>query len=145
MKKLLLFLFITINIITLNGCSPKIQTGNVQTEWKPRGQMYFVAPDGRYKGAIPCKSCPGIEVTLNFDKNNSVVKDMRYIQSKNKNTRQSGTWVVTSGNIVQVTYANNSTQEFYKAQNGGHLIMLNDKRELNINPSQAQFFIFNKD
>ena len=33
----------------------------------------------------------------------------------------------------------------YKAQNGGHLVMLNSKKELNINPSQAQFFIFNKD
>lgn len=70
---------------------------------------------------------------------------MRYIASKNKNTKESGTWVVTPGNIVQVTLNNKGTKEYYKAQNGGHLVMLNDKKELNIHPSQAQFFIFNKD
>ena|SRR5690606_14573578 len=145
MKKLLLILFVGLNVITLSGCSQKIHTSNNQTEWKPRGPLYFIAPDGRYKGAIPCKNCPGIEVTLSFNKDNSLVKDMRYIQSKNKNTKENGTWVVTSGNIVQVTYANNTLKEFYKAQNGGHLIMLNSKKELNINPSQAQFFIFNQD
>jgi|SRR5690606_20298817 len=145
MKKLLLIIFIGINVITLNGCSQKMYPSNSETEWKPRGPLFFIAPEGRYKGAVPCTNCPGIEVTLNFNKDNSVVKDMRYIQSKNKNTKQSGTWVVTSNNIVQVTYTNNNHKEFYKAQNGGHLIMLNSKKELNINPSQAQFFIFNKD
>lgn len=113
-------------------------------EWRPRGQMFFVAPEGKYIGAVPCKDCPGIEVSLDFHKDNSVVKSMRYIQSKTKNAKVTGTWVVTAGNIIQVTY-NKAPQEYYKAQNGGHLVMLNSKKELNINPSQAQFFIFNKD
>ena len=114
------------------------------TEWRPRGQMFFVAPEGKYIGAVPCKDCPGIEVSLDFKKDNSVVKSMRYIQSKTKSSKVTGTWVVTAGNIIQVSY-NKAPQEYYKAQNGGHLVMLNSKKELNINPSQAQFFIFNKD
>jgi len=145
MKKLLLTLVVGLITVTISGCSQKMHTNSTQAEWKPRGPLFFIAPEGRYKGAIPCKNCPGVEVTLNFNKDNSLTKDMRYIQSKNKNTKESGTWVVTSGNIVQVTYASNTPKEFYKAQNGGHLIMLNSKKELNINPSQAQFFIFNKD
>lgn len=147
MKNLLLVLFIGLTAMSLSSCSKKIHAtkGEAQKEWKPRGQLYFVAPNGKYKGAVPCKDCPGIEVTLNFDKDNSVVKDMRYIQSATKNAKHTGTWIVTNGNIVQVTYPNNSNKEYYKAQNGGHLIMLNDKKELNINPAQAQFFIFNKD
>jgi hypothetical protein len=114
------------------------------SEWRPRGQMFFVAPEGKYIGAVPCKDCPGIEVSLDFKKDNSVVKSMRYIQSKIKNSKVTGTWVVTAGNIIQISY-NKAPQEYYKAQNGGHLVMLNSKKELNINPSQAQFFIFNKD
>lgn len=133
------------------GCTarkgPAINSGTSQSasaEWRPRGQLFFVAPEGKYIGAIPCKDCPGIEVTLDFNKDNSVVKSMRYIQSKTKNSKTNGSWVVTAGNIIQITY-NKAPQEYYKAQNGGHLIMLNSKKELNINPSQAQFFIFNKD
>jgi len=147
MKKLILLLFIGINALLLSSCSKKIQSGvnNQELQWKPRGPLYFIAPDGKYKGAIPCNNCPGIEVTLDFNGDNSVVKSMRYIQSANKNTKDIGTWVVTAGNIIQVTYPKKSPQEFYKAQNGGHLILLNSKKELNINPTQAQFFIFNKD
>ena len=95
-------------------------TTSEPSEWRPRGQMFFVAPEGKYIGAIPCKDCPGIEVSLDFKKDNSVVKSMRYIQSKNKNSKVTGSWVVTAGNIIQVTF-NNAPQEYYKAQNGGHL------------------------
>ena len=147
MRKILLFLFIGLSTTILSSCTIKIYTaeGNQEAKWKPHGPLFFIAPDGKYKGAIPCNNCPGIEVTLDFNTNNTIVKSMRYIQSSNKNTKDNGTWVVTPGNIVQVTYPNKATKEYYKAQNGGHLIMLNSKKELNINPAQAQFFIFNKD
>ncbi len=150
-RKTTLPLFILGVLLMLSGCtaqrSPATQASagpSQPVEWRPRGQMFFVAPEGKYIGAIPCKDCPGIEVSLDFKKDNSVVKSMRYIQSKNKNSKVTGSWVVTAGNIIQVTF-NKAPQEFYKAQNGGHLVMLNSKKELNINPSQAQFFIFNKD
>lgn len=150
-RKTTLPLFILGVLLMLSGCTAQrstatqTSTGPTQpVEWRPRGQMFFVAPEGKYIGAIPCKDCPGIEVSLDFKKDNFVVKSMRYIQSKNKNSKVTGSWVVTAGNIIQVTF-NKAPQEFYKAQNGGHLVMLNSKKELNINPSQAQFFIFNKD
>src|SRR5690606_14282137 len=145
MKNFLSFLLLTLIVCTLIGCSPQVRLGETsETVWKPRGPLFFVAPEGTYKGAIPCSNCPGIEVTLDFNADNSVVKSMRYIQSKNINTKENGAWVVTPGNIVQVTYPNKASREYYKAQNSGHLVMLNEKKELNINPSQAQFFIFNK-
>lgn len=154
MKKFLLFLLI-INVALLSSCSSKkaftesnnsAVINNEETQWEPHGPLFFIAPAGKYKGAIPCKDCPGIEVSLDFKDDNSVVKTMRYIQSANKNAKDVGTWIVTSNNIIQVSYSQKaSPQEYYKAQSGGHLIMLNDKKELNINPSQAQFFIFNPD
>jgi len=153
MKKFLLFLLV-INTLLLSRCSSKntlIENNNSSTinneeeQWSPRGPLFFIAPAGKYKGAIPCKDCAGIEVSLDFKDDNSVVKTMRYIQSTNKNAKDVGTWVVTSNNIIQVSYSQKPAQEYYKAQNGGHLIMLNDKKELNINPAQAQFFIFNPD
>ena len=147
MKKLLFFLIIALQTILLTSCSKKIRIetdSNKENSWKPRGPLFFIAPDGTYKGAIPCKNCPGVEVTLEFNKDNSIVKNMRYIQSSNKNTKEVGSWVVMADNIIHVSYSNKVTQEYYKAQNGGHLIMLNNNKELNINPLQAQFFIFNK-
>lgn len=152
MKKYILLLLI-INVALLSSCSStKTLTKNNNSgafnneEWKPHGPLFFIAPAGKYKGAIPCKDCPGIEVSLDFKEDNSVVKTMRYIQSTNKNSKKLGTWVVTLNNIIQVSYSQNSAPpEYYKAQSGGHLIMLNDKKELNINPLQAQFFIFNPD
>src|SRR5690606_3890866 len=119
MKKHLLLLCMFFSLLLLNSCSKRVY--NQETQWKPRGPLFFIAPAGKYKGAIPCKDCPGIEVTLNFNDDNSVVKSMRYIQSPNKNTKSVGTWVVTPGNIVQVSY-NKLPQEYYKAQNGGHLV-----------------------
>lgn len=150
-RKTTLPLFILSVLFLIAGCtaqrSPAAQSNPVSAqpvEWRPRGQMFFVAPEGKYIGAVPCKDCPGIEVSLDFKKDNSVVKTMRYIQSKTKSSKLTGSWVVTTGNIVQITFSK-APQEYYKAQNGGHLVMLNSKKELNINPSQAQFFIFNKD
>src|SRR5690606_6177358 len=146
MKNYLFLLLLASSSCMLIGCSPKLRSGETSdTAWKPLGPLFFIAHEGTYKGAVPCKDCPGIEVTLQFNENNSVVKSMRYIASKNKNAKESGTWIVIPGNIVQVTFPNKATKEYYKAQSGGHLVMLNDKRELNIHPSQAQFFIFNKD
>lgn len=154
MKNNVVQLFFLILIISLASCSPKVSqnlsspnsTPDVLAEWKPRGPLFFVAPAGTYRGAVPCNDCPGIEVTLNFKDDNSVVKSQRYILSKTKKTsKHTGSWVVIEDNIVRISFSDNSPQEFYKAQNGGHLILLNADKTLNIDPAQAQFFIFNPD
>lgn len=107
--------------------------------------MFFIAPSGTYRGAIPCKDCPGIEVTLDFKDDNSVVKSQRFISKSRKVSKHAGQWVVIKDNIVRISFSDNSPQEFYKAQNGGHLILLNTEKELKIDPAQAQFYIFNPD
>lgn len=153
MKDKLIRLLLIVTTFFYFSCSPKVSQnatslpveGNLN-EWTPRGPLFFVAPSGVYKGAIPCNDCPGVEVTLNFKDNNSVVKSQRFIQSKTKKTsKHTGNWVVIEDNIVRITFSDNSPQEFYKAQNGGHLILLNNKKELKIDPAQAQFYIFNPD
>ena len=132
-----------------SSCSPQVtQNGNssaeyVKEEFKPRGPMFWIAPSGMYKGAIPCSDCPGIEVTLNFKKDYSVERTMRYIKKGGQTTKIKGTWVVQAGNIVQIDYPGKTPKEFYKAQSGAHLIKLNAKQEIEKNPT-GQFNMFNK-
>lgn len=126
-----------------SNCSSKIRQGELaKEEFKLRGQLFWVEPSGLYKGAIPCSDCAGIEVTLNFNANNTVEKSMRYIKKDGKTLHSKGTWVVRAGNIVQVTYP--SSTEFYKAKAGAHLVALNSKMEEEKNQT-GQFNIFNKD
>ena len=128
----------------LSACSPKIKGVNNSLDnetFVPKGPMFWVAPSGIYKGAIPCSDCPGIEVTLNFKKDYSIEKTMRYINKGGQTKKMKGTWVVQAGNIVQINYS--GSVEFYKAQAGAHLIALNAKKEVDENQT-GQFNIFNK-
>ena len=130
--------------VGLASCSSKIRQNELaREEFMPRGQLFWVEPNGVYKGAIPCTDCAGIEVTLNFKADNTVEKSMRYIKKNGQTMKMKGTWVVQAGNIVQVTYPTNTSTEFYKAKAGAHLVALNSKKEEDNNPT-GQFNIFNK-
>jgi hypothetical protein len=128
--------------VTQNGM-PSNELATVKEEFRPRGQLFWVEPSGQYKGAIPCSDCPGIEVTLDFKKDYTVEKTMRYIKKGGQTKKLKGTWVVQAGNIVQISYPTNTPNEFYKAQAGAHLIALNDKKEIDKEPI-GQFNVFNK-
>lgn len=130
--------------VGLTSCSSKImQNELVREDFVPRGPLFWIEPDGLYKGAIPCTDCAGIEVTLNFKADNTVEKSMRYIKKNGQTKKMKGTWIVQAGNIVQITYPSNTSTEFYKAKAGAHLVALNSKKEEDKNPS-GQFNIFNK-
>lgn len=132
-----------------SNCSPKVtQNASVQTEYvkeefKPRGPLFWIAPAGMYKGAIPCPDCPGIEVILKFKKDYTVEKSMRYIKKNGKTIHSKGTWIVQAGNIVQISYPDKTPMEFYKAKTGAHLIALNSKKEEDKNQT-GQFNMFTK-
>ncbi len=144
--------FVSLSLIIgigFSSCSPQVTQGNnsskkyVKEEFRARGPLFWVAPSGLYKGAVPCQDCAGIEVTLNFKKDYSVEKTMRYIKTGGKTIKSKGTWVVQAGNIVQIDYPGNVSKEFYKAQAGAHLLKLNAKQEIEKNPT-GQFNVFNK-
>lgn len=146
MKKTYLFTLPGIIFLLFSYCNA--QTYSFSTEelagYTPHGPLFWIQPEGTYKGAVPCEDCPGIEVTLKFNENNTVQKSMRYIQKKTSNKKISGTWVVEAGNIVRVTFNGGRVREYYKAQAGGHLIALNEKKE-KIDDRTGQFNIFNPD
>ncbi|HLT43016.1 MAG TPA: copper resistance protein NlpE [Sphingobacteriaceae bacterium] len=131
-----------------SSCSSKVTRGGSSSEFggkeefRPRGPLFWIEPSGQYKGAIPCSDCAGIEVTLDFKKDYTVEKTMRYIKKGGQTKKLKGTWVVQAGNIVQISYAN-TPKEFYKAQAGAHLIALNDKQEID-KERVGQFNVFNK-
>src|SRR5690606_30968161 len=151
MKKVFFIASLLFIGLGFSGCSSKItqnaglsnELGSVKEEFKPRGQMFWIEPSGLYKGAIPCSDCAGIEVTLDFKKNYTVEKTMRYIKKGGQTKKMKGTWVVQAGNIVQIEYSASVPKEFYKAQAGAHLIALNGKLEMEKNPT-GQFNMFNK-
>lgn len=135
--------------MVISGCSSKVTQNELivkeysKDEFTPRGPMFWIEPSGLYKGAIPCSDCAGIEVTLDFKKNYTVEKTMRYIKKGGQTKKMKGTWVVQAGNIVQIEYSASVPKEFYKAQAGAHLIALNGKLEMEKNPT-GQFNMFNK-
>lgn len=135
--------------MVISGCSSKVTQNELivkeysKEEFTPRGPMFWIEPSGLYKGAIPCSDCAGIEVTLDFKKNYTVEKTMRYIKKGGQTKKMKGTWVVQAGNIVQIEYSASVPKEFYKAQAGAHLIALNGKLEMEKNPT-GQFNMFNK-
>jgi hypothetical protein len=151
MKKIFYVALLLFIGLGFSSCSSKItqnsgfsnELGSVKEEFKPRGQLYWVEPSGLYKGAVPCSDCAGIEVTLDFKKDYTVEKTMRYIKKDGQTKKMKGTWVVQAGNIVQISYPANTPKEFYKAQSGAHLLALNAKQEIDKNPT-GQFNVFNK-
>lgn len=149
MKKWYFVALVLLIEIGFSSCSPKVSQGSrssadyVKEDFKPRGPLFWIAPSGIYKGAIPCSDCAGIEVTLNFKKDYTVEKTTRYIKAGGKTSKIKGTWVVQAGNIVQIDYPGKMPKEFYKAQAGAHLIGLNAKKEIEKNPT-GQFNMFNK-
>lgn len=144
MRRSVFVVLITFLGIGFTSCSKKISQQHQLSEFRLRGQLFWVEPSGIYKGAIPCVDCAGIEVTLDFNENNTVKKTMRYIKEGRKVERREGTWVVQAGNIVEISYPNKTLKEFYKAKSGGHLVALNVKLEEEKSEG-GQFNIFNKD
>src|SRR5690554_5523755 len=145
MKKVYFIAMLLCIGVGVTSCSSKVRQNEIaKEEFKPRGQLFWVEPAGLYKGAIPCSNCAGIEVTLNFKKDNTVEKSMRYIKKGGTTKHKKGKWVVQARNIVQVNYASNTPVEFYKAKEGAHLIALNSKKEEEKNPT-GQFNVLNKD
>lgn len=135
--------------VGLSACSPKIKGSNraridlEKGNFVPKGPMFWIAPSGLYKGAIPCSDCPGIEVTLNFNKDYSIEKTIHHVKKGAQVIKMKGTWVVQEGNIVQVNFSSPKSVEYYKAQAGAHLLALNAKKEIEKNQS-GQFNVFNK-
>lgn len=119
-------------------------TSEELANYKLHGPLFWIQPEGTYKGAVPCDNCPGIEVTLKFNEDNTLTKSMRYIQRSGSNKKLTGTWLVEAGNIIRVTLNGSNTREYYKAQSGGHLIAL-DKDKNKIEDRTGQFNIFNPD
>lgn len=147
MRKIAVFAVFNFCTLSFFSCSAqRIYTISAKQleEYKPHGPLFWIEPKGTYKGAIPCKDCPGIEVTLVFKADNTVKKSMRYIQSGGRIQHVSGTWLVEAGNIVRITYPGSTPKEYYKAQSGGHLIALSSEKQP-IEDKSGQFNIFNQD
>lgn len=135
-------------LLSLTASLTYAQTYSFSSEelanYKMRGPLFWIQPEGTYKGAIPCTDCPGIEVTLTFNEDNTVSKSMRYIQKSSANKKLKGTWLVEAGNIIRITFIGSNIREYYKAQSGGHLIALDqDKKQME--DRTGQFNIFNPD
>lgn len=83
---------------------------------------------GEYKGTIPAADCPGIEVTLIFNKDRTYTQKYIYLERKDGEFNETGTFKV-EGNILTAT-SKNGEKSYYKVEEGRIVILDADKQPI---------------
>ena len=83
---------------------------------------------GEYKGTNPAADCPGIEVTLIFNKDRTYTQKYIYLERKDGEFNETGTFKV-EGNILTAT-SKNGEKSYYKVEEGRIVILDADKQPI---------------
>lgn len=83
---------------------------------------------GEYKGTIPAADCPGIEVTLTFNKNHTYAVKYIYLERKDGEFSDTGTFKV-EGNTLTAT-SKDGGKSYYKVEEGRIVILDADKQPI---------------
>lgn len=93
-----------------------------------------------YRGTQPCADCPGIEVILTLNSDNTYVQKSVYLE-RNSANEEKGTWTVVTGTpkdkqaqVLQLVSTGNGTKSFFLIA-GGRLTPLDADR----NPLPAPY------
>lgn len=81
---------------------------------------------GEYKGTIPAADCPGIKVTLILNKDNTYTLNNVYIDRKDADFNEEGTFSV-KGNLLTLK-EKNGNESYYKVEEG-RVEMLNADKQ----------------
>lgn len=81
---------------------------------------------GEYKGTIPAADCPGIEVTLIFNKDHTYSQKYVYIDREDAEFNETGTFKV-EGNILTTT-PKEGEKSYYKVEEGRIVMLDADKQ-----------------
>lgn len=83
---------------------------------------------GEYKGTIPAADCPGIEVTLILNKDNTYTQKYIYID-RDTAFDETGTFTI-KGNILTTTSKDNGEKFYYKVEEGRIVMLDADKHPI---------------
>lgn len=131
MKMRLYFVATVLCMMTLTSCSSNKKaepTNAVDTTQVADMHTADISLDyyGEYKGTVPAADCPGIEMTLVLNKDNTFTLHSSYIDRKTV-IDESGTFSI-EGNILTLKEKSNGTTSYYKVQEGS-VMMLNAEKQ----------------
>lgn len=136
MKRKIYFAALALAVISITGCM-----NNKKSDLTPRADSTQVADMhtaqtsldyyGEYKGTIPAADGPGIEVTLTLNKNNTYRLTNIYIDRKDAEFKEEGTFSV-KGNLLTLKEKNGG-ESYYKVEEG-RIVMLNADKQ----PAQGE-------
>lgn len=130
MNKNFYFIAMAIGMMTLASCnSNKKTTAETDADTTQVVDMHTAETSldyyGKYKGTVPAADCPGIEMTLVLNKNNTFTLHSSYID-RNTVVDDSGTFSV-EGNILTLTGKEDGVS-YYKIEEG-RVVMLNADKQ----------------
>ena len=119
----------------MTGCTNSKKTNNADSMSADTTQVadmhnaetsldYF----GEYKGTIPTADCPGIDVTLVFNKDHTYTQKYIYQERKDAEFDEAGTFVI-EGNILTTT-SKEGDKSYYKVEEGRIVMLDADKQPI---------------
>lgn len=130
MKKKFYLVAVVVSMMTLASCNGNKKTYSANTaDTTQVADMHTAETSldyyGEYKGTVPAADCPGIEMTLVLNKDNTFTLHSSYIDRKTV-IDESGTFSI-EGNILTLKEKGGSTS-YYKVEEG-RVVMLNAEKQ----------------
>lgn len=131
MKKKIYFAALALTAISITGCmNNKKSNLTNRTDSTQVADMHTAETSldyyGEYKGTIPAADTPGIEVTLTLNKNNTYTLTNIYIDRKDAEFKEEGTFNV-QGDLLTLKEKNGG-ESYYKVEEG-RVVMLNADKQ----------------
>lgn len=129
------YLAVVLCTFIMTGCTNSKKTNNTESTDADTTQIvdmhnaetsldYF----GEYKGTIPAADCPGIDVTLIFNKDHTYTQKYVYLERKDAEFNEAGTFVI-EGNILTTT-SKEGEKSYYKVEEGRVVMLDADKQPI---------------
>ena len=96
---------------------------------------------GTFFGVTPCADCPGIETTINFNRDSTFIESLKYLE-RNSSFADTGKWSLRD-TVITVTLQGGGALRYYLLQNDSTIAVL-DADKNRISGPMADFFILKK-
>lgn len=131
MKKFFYLSTMALCFMAMASCSSKTNTsGSTSSDSTQVVDMHTAETSldyyGEYKGTTPAADCPGIEHTLRLNKDHTFTLQMIYLERKDGEFNESGTFSV-EGNIATLT-TKTGEESYYKIEEGRVVMLKADKQ-----------------
>lgn len=146
MKKFFYLSTMALCFMAMASCSSKTNTsGSTSSDSTQVVDMHTAETSldyyGEYKGTTPAADCPGIEHTLRLNKDHTFTLQMIYLERKDGEFNESGTFSV-EGNIATLT-TKTGEESYYKIEEGRVVMLKADKQP--VTGDLAEYYILKQE